>query len=90
VSGHVFHPGHDELHGITVVLEGASGKTYVGRWHEQVEKGVVLHDVATHDPVGGLSREDFLSRTIKFGVKPEQKTVVVTEVLVSVRKLAEI
>jgi len=90
VSGHVFHPGHDDLHGITVVLEGASGKTYVGRWHEQVEKGVVLHDVATHDPAGGQAREDFLARTVKFGVRPEQKTVVVTEQLLSVRKLAEI
>ena len=90
VSGHVFHPGHDELHGITVVLESASGRTYVGRWHEQVEKGVVLHDVATHDPNGGLSREEFLARTIKFGVRPDQKTVVVSEELVSVRKLAEI
>ena len=90
MSGHVFHPGHDELHGITVVLEGASGKTYVGRWHEQVEKGVVLHDVATHDPATGQSREDFLARTLKFGVKPEQKTVVIAEDLLSVRKLAEI
>jgi hypothetical protein len=90
VSGHVFHPGHDELHGITVVLEGASGRTYVGRWHEQVEKGVVLHDVATHDPAAGQSREDFLARTLKFGVKPEQKTVIVSEQLLSVKRLAEI
>lgn len=90
MSGHVFHPGHDDLHGITVVLEGASGKTYVGRWHEQTAKGVVLHDVATHDPAGGQTRDDFLARTIKFGVKPVQKTAVVSEQLVSVRKLAEI
>ena len=90
MSGHVFHPGHDDLHGITVVLEGASGKTYVGRWHEQTPKGVVMHDVAPHDPAGGQTREDFLARTLKFGVKPEQKTVVVSEELVSVRKLAEV
>lgn len=90
MSGHVFHPGHDDLHGITVVLEAASGKTYVGRWHERGEKGVVLHDVATHDPAGGLSRDDFLARTLKFGVRPEQKTVLVSEALLSVRKLAEI
>lgn len=90
MTGHVFHPGHDELHGITVVLVAESGRTYVGRWHEQVEKGVVLHDVATHDPAGGVSREDFLARTLKFGVRPEQKTVVVSEPLVSVKKLAEI
>ncbi|HEX7917838.1 MAG TPA: hypothetical protein VF454_00465 [Gemmatimonadales bacterium] len=90
MSGHVFHPGHDDLHGITVVLEGASGKTYVGRWHEQTSKGVVMHDVATHDPAAGQTREDFLARTLKFGVKPEQKMVVVSEELLSVKKLAEI
>ena len=90
MTGHVFHPGHDDLHGITVVLEGASGKTYVGRWHEQAEKGVVLHDVATHDPAAGQTREDFLARTVKYGVRPEQKMVIVSEDLVSVRKLAEI
>lgn len=90
MSGHVFHPGHDDLHGVTVVIEGASGKTYVGRWHEQAERGVVLHDVAVHDPAGEQTRKDFLARTLKFGVRPEQKTVVVTEALVSVRKLAEI
>jgi hypothetical protein len=90
VSGHVFHPGHDELHGITVVLEGASGKTYIGRWHEQVERGVVLHDVATHDPVGGQSRDDFLARTLKFGVRPEHRTLVVSEELTSVKRLTEL
>jgi hypothetical protein len=90
VSGHVFHPGHDDLHGVTVVIEGASGRTYVGRWHERGERGVVLHDVATHDPAGGQSREDFLARTLKFGVRPEQKTVVVSEELRSVRRLAEL
>lgn len=90
MSGHVFHPGHDELHGITVVLEGASGITYVGRWHEQVEKGVVLHDVATHDPAAGQTRAEFLARTLKFGVKPEQKTVVVSEEIRSIKKLAEL
>ena len=90
MSGHVFHPGHDDLHGVTVVLEGASGRTYVGRWHERGERGVVLHDVATHDPAGGQSREDFLARTLKFGVRPEQKTVVVSEELRSVRRRAEL
>ena len=90
MSGHVFHPGHDELHGITVVLEGASGKTYVGRWHEQTTKGVVLHDVATHDPSGGQPQSDFLARTLKFGVRPEERTLVVSEEIRSVRKLADL
>ena len=46
----VFHPGHDELHGITVIISGASGRTYVGRWHERGNRGVTMRDVAIHDP----------------------------------------
>ena len=46
--------------------------------------------VLWHDPAGGQSREDFLARTLKFGVRPEQKTVVVSEELRSVRRLAEL
>jgi hypothetical protein len=90
MSGHLFHPGHDELHGITVVLDGASGVIYVGRWHERAEKGVILHDAATHEPGADIPREDFLARTLKFGVRPEHKTLLVTEEVVAVRKLAEI
>jgi hypothetical protein len=90
MSGHVFHPGHDELHGITVVLEAASGRIYVGRWHERGEKGIVMHDVAVHDPNAGQSRADFLARTAKFGVRPDQRTLVVSEEIRSIRKLAEL
>ena len=90
MSGHVFHPGHDDLHGITVVLEAESGRTYVGRWHERTAKGIVLHDVASHDPSDGLSQSDFLARTLKFGVRPELRTLVVSEPVRSVRKLAEL
>lgn len=90
MSGHVFHPGHDDLHGVTVVLEGASGKTYVGRWHERGEKGIVMHDVAMHDPLNGQTREEFLARTLKFGVKPEQRTLVVAEEIRSIKKLVDL
>jgi len=90
VTGHVFHPGHDELHGITVVLEGASGRIYVGRWHEQTTKGIVLHDVATHEPGAAISQAEFLARTLKFGVRPEERTLVVAETISSVRKLADL
>jgi hypothetical protein len=89
VSGHVFHPGHDDLHGITVVLETATGKTVIGRWHERVEKGVVLHDAALHEAGSPQPREEFIARSIKFGVKPEHRTLVVTDEIASVRKLAE-
>jgi hypothetical protein len=90
VSGHVFHPGHEELHGITVVVSGRSGRTYVGRYHEQTPKGTLLHDVAVHDPAGGQSREEFLARTLKFGVRAEQKDLVLADDEIGeIRRLVE-
>lgn len=90
MTGHVFHPGHDDLHGITVVLETVSGRTYIGRWHERTPKGVVLHDVASHDAADGQSQSEFLARTLKFGVRPELRTLVVSEEVRAVRKLADL
>ncbi|MFZ5624324.1 MAG: hypothetical protein ACOY71_07815 [Gemmatimonadota bacterium] len=91
MSGHVFHPGHEELHGVTVVLDGASGKTYVGRYHERTSGGLLLHDVAVHDPASGVSREEFLRRTHKFGVRAEHKNLVVPEVEVrEITRLADV
>jgi hypothetical protein len=88
--GHVFHPGHEELHGITVVVTGRSGRTYVGRYHEAVERGILLHDVGTHDPAAGASREEYLARTLKFGVRADQKHLVIPHDEVEhIRKLAE-
>ena len=78
MSGHVFHPGHEELHGITVLVGDRSGKTYLGRYHERTARGIVLHDVAVHDPVAsGHSLEDWLTRQRKFGVHVVHRTIVV-------------
>jgi hypothetical protein len=77
VSGHVFHPGHEELHGVTVVVTGATGKTYVGRYHERNDRGVVLKDVGIHDSGNGLPLEDWLERQRKFGVKVDERALVV-------------
>ncbi len=90
MSGHVFHPGHEELHGITVLLEGRSGRLYVGRYHERVATGVLLHDAGIHDPASGVSREDYLRKTLKFGVKAEHKSLVVPiEEVGEIRKLGD-
>lgn len=90
MSGHVFHPGHEELHGVTVILNGRSGRTYVGRYHERVERGVLLHDVGVHDPASDVPREEYLKKTLKFGIKAEHKTLVVpTEEVGEIRKLGE-
>jgi hypothetical protein len=77
VSGHVFHPGHEALHGVTVVVDTTDGRTIVGRYHD-TENGVVrLHDVGVHVPVGGVSREEFLAKTLRFGVRAEHKFLAV-------------
>jgi hypothetical protein len=80
MAGHVFHPGHEELHGVTVVIAGASGRTYVGRYHERGDRGVVLHDVGVHDPaVSPLGREEWLARQLRFGIAVDHRTLVVPE-----------
>jgi hypothetical protein len=78
MAGHVFHPGHEELHGVTVVVSDRSGKTYLGRYHEKTPRGILLHDVAVHDPdVTADGVEDWLARQRKFGVQVTQRSVVV-------------
>ena len=74
----MFHPGHHALHGITVVLDTTGALTYVGRLGTQDDSGVHLLDVAIcdrSDPAS--SREEFLRRTLKFGVPVTRKHVVV-------------
>lgn len=78
MSGHVFHPGHEELHGVTVVVDDREGRTYVGRYHEATARGVVLHDVAVREAVGeALDREGWLKRQKTFGVQVMHRTFVV-------------
>lgn len=78
MSGHVFHPGHAELHGITVVVETRGPQTFVGRYDREDERGVHLLDVGVHDErAAGLSKADYLGRTTKFGVRSDHKHLVV-------------
>lgn len=72
----VFHPGHEALHGVTVVVEGTSGRLWVGRYHETNERGVVLHDVAIHEPASTAEpREHWVERLRKFGIKIDEPFV---------------
>lgn len=80
---HVFHPGHQALHGVTVVLDTVSGETYLGRFDTEDEHGVHLLDVGRHDPAQEPSREEFLRRSIKFGIRVEQKHAVLPKVSVA-------
>jgi hypothetical protein len=77
MTGHVFHPGHAELHGITVVVETRGTTTYVGRYDREDERGVHLLDVGTHEDSADVSRDEYLRRSAKFGVRTEHRHLIV-------------
>ncbi len=77
-SAGIFHREREELHGVTVVVAGTSGRTYVGRYHERGNRGVVLHDVGVHVPGDGAESKDaWLARLRKFGIKVDHKMLIV-------------
>ncbi len=92
MSGHVFHPGHHELHGVTVVLEATGPRTYVGRFDSEDQRGVLMHDVAVHDAAAtGPAWEEFLRRSAKFGIRSEHKDVLVPgDQVVRITRFAEL
>ena len=78
MAGHVFHPGHAELHGITVVVETTGSLTYVGRYDSQDERGVLMLDVGVHDAASaGGSRDEYVRKSAKFGIRTDHKRLVV-------------
>jgi hypothetical protein len=74
---HAFHAERHALHGITVVLDTTSGETFLGRFDSEDERGVHLLDVGRRDPAEGGSREEYIRRSSKFGIRVEQKHVLV-------------
>ena len=92
MTGFVFHPGHQELHGVTVVVDGTDGRTYVGRFDREDERGLLLRDVAVWDPATSHQPvAEFLARTLKFGVRAEARQLIlpVAEVR-GLRRLADL
>ena len=78
MTGHVFHPGHQELHGITVVLETKTAELFVGRYDRQDELGVHMIGVSIFDPSKAqMSSTEFLARTAKFGVRVDRPHLVI-------------
>jgi hypothetical protein len=79
MSGHVFHPGHHDQHGITVVLETANA-LWVGRFDSVTPKGVLLHDAGCFEEgVTPGTREEYLRKTLKFGVRATEKNKLIAE-----------
>ena len=78
MTGHVFHPGHHELHGITVVIETHGPRTYVGRFDSEDQQGLHLLDAGIHEATTDApSRDEFVRRSAKFGVRAEHKHLIV-------------
>lgn len=91
MSGHVFHPGHAELHGITVVVETRDARTYVGRYDSEDERGVRMLDVGVHKPGAELSKEEYVRKSAKFGVRSEHEHLVVpTDQVIRITRLGDI
>lgn len=59
-------------------MESPTGLTWVGRYHERTDRGVLIHDVAVHDAAtAALPRNAWIARQIKFGVQAEARHLVV-------------
>jgi len=90
MSGHVFHHGHDELHGITVVARHVDGTVFVGRFDQEDQGKILLLDVSTQPAAPEGEIATFLARTMKFGVRVDRKHLAIpTTELTSVTPLQE-
>ncbi len=91
MTGHVFHPGHHELHGITVIVETVGTRVYVGRFDSQDDAGVHLNDVGVFDSATGGSKADYLQRSARFGIRAEHKHLLVpSQDVATITRLAEL
>jgi hypothetical protein len=59
------------------VVETEGTVTYVGRFDTEDGSGVHLLDVGVHDAANGGSREDYVRRSARFGIRADHKYLVV-------------
>lgn len=79
MSGHVFHPGHHELHGITVLVRGHQGELLVGRFDSETPEGYRIMAVSRFDPAQDRSESDYLHRIKQFGIRVDLPRVVIPQ-----------
>ncbi len=87
-----FHSHKGDLHGITVVVDTAGEKIFVGRCDEMDEDRVILLDVDEHsDGDDGRSKDEYVARAAKFGIwKKFDRLVIPRREVTSVRRLGEL
>ena len=76
---------------MTVVVETSGLLTYVGRFDTEDAAGVHLLDVGVHDAAAGGTREEFVLRSARFGVRTDRRHLVVPRAQVSrITRLGEV
>ncbi|MCA9757391.1 MAG: hypothetical protein KDA27_16425 [Candidatus Eisenbacteria bacterium] len=79
------------LHGLTVVVDTAGPRVYIGRYDVEDDRGVLLRDVDVRDLDAVDAKPAYLARTAKFGVfKNTDHVRVPHEEITSIRRLSEI
>ena len=86
------HADRGELHGITIVVNTAGPKVYIGRCFEATDERVVLLDADVHeDGTNGRSKEQFIEQAARVGVWNRLKQVTIPrDEVASIQKLVEI
>jgi hypothetical protein len=73
MTGFVFHPGHDEWHGQTVVVYTHGPRTVVGRWDAVQEGQLLMRDAAVHeDPA---TRDAWLAELRQYGIPVQHRVL---------------
>jgi len=89
MSGHVFHPGHHELHGITVVVSTSGDQTFVGRFDREDDARAYLKDVGVHQ-ADHEPWDEYLERTRMYGIKVEHRDLVIArDDITSIQRLSD-
>jgi hypothetical protein len=90
-SGAVFHPGHHDLHGITVIVFTRGPRTLVGRFDAEEGEHITLNGVALHEEgTGSTGRDAWLMHTKTYGVAVmAPRAMVPREDVVRIVKLGE-
>ncbi|MEZ4649887.1 MAG: hypothetical protein R3E97_14080 [Candidatus Eisenbacteria bacterium] len=79
------------LHGLTVVVDTAGPRIYIGRYDVEDDRGVLLRDVDVRDLDAVDGKAAYLARTAKFGVfKNTDQVRVPHDEITSIRRLSEI
>jgi len=74
MTGFVFHPGHDEWHGQTVVVYTKGARVVAGRWDAVQQCELLMRDVAIHeDP---KTRASWVAEVKQYGIPVQHRTYV--------------